>query len=97
MVESHGVDGAELCQIILVRCVVSVPGNHIEWRMIQGALEQAASKLVDDSELAVPVLKPGARRAEVPWICQTIRSCRYRTLEFFGLNPQSDAQHASPC
>ena len=34
MVEWHRVDGAVFCQIIFVGGIISMPGHHIEWRVI---------------------------------------------------------------
>lgn len=34
MIEGHTVDNHEVLQVVFVRCVVAVPGNHIEWRKI---------------------------------------------------------------
>lgn len=30
MVEGHRVDWAELGQVVLIGCIVAVPGNHVE-------------------------------------------------------------------
>lgn len=34
MVECHTVDNHEVLQVVFVRCVVPMPGNHIEGRKI---------------------------------------------------------------
>lgn len=34
MIEGHTVDNHEVLQVVFVRCVVPMPGNHIEWRII---------------------------------------------------------------
>ena len=34
VVEWHWVDGAVFCQIIFVGGIISMPGHHIEWRVI---------------------------------------------------------------
>jgi hypothetical protein len=34
VIERDGVDYAEVLQIILVGCIVAVPGNHVEGRVV---------------------------------------------------------------
>ena len=42
MIVGDGVDDAELGEVVLVRCVVAVPGHHVEWRVVLGGHEQVA-------------------------------------------------------
>jgi hypothetical protein len=48
MVHGDGSNIDEFGQIVLVRNVVSVPRYDVEWRVLLGALEELAAKLVDD-------------------------------------------------
>jgi hypothetical protein len=36
VVEGHTVDDHEVLQVVLVRRVVAVPADHVEWRIVLG-------------------------------------------------------------
>lgn len=59
MIEADRVDDHELSQIVFVRHVISMPGDHVERRVILRGLEQGALELRDDLEVSDgAVLKP---------------------------------------
>lgn len=49
----------ELAQIVLVGVVVSVPGHHVEWGVVNGELEELPNVLVHNLVLASLVFEPG--------------------------------------
>lgn len=49
VIDRDGADVDELCKVVLVRHVVSVPGDDIKWTVTLAALEELAPKLVHDA------------------------------------------------
>ncbi len=45
MIERHGVHGAEVVQVVLVRRIVAVPSHHVEGRVRHGGMEHGAAVL----------------------------------------------------
>ena len=72
VVEGDGVDAVEARQVVLVRRVVAVPGDHVERRVIDERGPQAAEKLGGDVELAVAVFIGGHGRLEVARIGEAV-------------------------
>ena len=72
MVYRDGSNVDELGQIVLIRDVVSVPRYDIEWRVLLGALEELAAKLVDDFPRFLFDLVLGDRVEEVSSIGEAV-------------------------
>mmetsp|Transcript_41923 Transcript_41923/g.64167 ORF Transcript_41923/g.64167 Transcript_41923/m.64167 type:complete len:311 (-) Transcript_41923:207-1139(-) len=74
MIVTNGADCVVQVQVILVRAVVSVPGNDIEGRVVLLILEELASILALDIPCVVSILVPGSRRLEVHGVGESISS-----------------------
>ena len=76
MVEGNRVDAVESREVIFVRRVVAVPGDHVERRVVDGRGPQPPQKFGDDVELAVAILKGRHRRLEIARIRQPVGADR---------------------
>lgn len=74
MIIRNWTNGVKLSQIILVRSVVSMPSNNVEWWVLDLILEELPLELVNDSPIFCFVFIPSNRGFEVSWICETIWS-----------------------
>ncbi|CUI67301.1 Uncharacterised protein [Achromobacter xylosoxidans] len=76
MVVADRADGVEVAQVVLVRRVRAVPGDHVQRRMADRGAPEAAGELGDQFEVAFHVFVPGHRRLEVAGIGQAVRADR---------------------
>ena len=72
VVEGDGIDDHEVLEVVLVRRVVAVPGDHVERAVILSGLEQTSLIFVDDFIVDVDVFEPGRWRLEISRIGQTV-------------------------
>ena len=75
VVEADRADRHEAREVVLVRHVVAVPGDHVERRMRELGRPQPAHELRDDLALAL-VLERGHRREEVARLREALRADR---------------------
>ncbi|MCW0448988.1 hypothetical protein NB706_001822 [Xanthomonas sacchari] len=76
MVETDRADGIEAAQVVFVRGVVAVPGDHVQRRMPDRRAPQMALELGDQCELAFVFLVGGDRREEIAWVGQAVGADR---------------------
>lgn len=53
VIEGDGADRVEAAEIVLVRVIVAVPGNNVEWRVCLGCLEKRVVELDGDDKRVV--------------------------------------------
>src|SRR5581483_7547510 len=68
MVIADGADGIEPPQVVAIRGVVSMPGHHIQGRMINRGSPAVAHELGDQLEITVAFLVPGNGRLKITGI-----------------------------
>ncbi|MNN22982.1 hypothetical protein D3C81_1363650 [compost metagenome] len=76
MIETDGANGVETAQVIFVRHVVTVPGDHVERRMIELAGPQLAEEFLHQRGGLLQVFVGRHRGQEVPRIGQAIAANR---------------------
>src|SRR5271156_5059495 len=76
MVEAHRVDAVEARHVVLVGCVVSMPGDYIKRRMVEARRPEPAEELGDDFKFAFAVIEGGDRGEKVARVRQAIGSNR---------------------
>ena len=66
MIELDGIDDHEVGQILLVRSIIAMPGNHIERTVLLRSLKQMPLVLIDDRIIdSIDILEPGTWSQEV--------------------------------
>ncbi len=76
MVERNRVDAVEQRQVVLVRRIVSMPGHHVERRVIDECRPQPAEEFRGDMEFAFAIFIRRDRSLEVARIRQAVRPDR---------------------
>ncbi|MNN40485.1 hypothetical protein D3C81_1545620 [compost metagenome] len=76
MVVADRADGVEAAQVVAVRRVVAVPGDHVQRRVVDRGTPQAAIELGDQLEIAVDVFECGMRGLEIARIGQAVGADR---------------------
>ena len=77
MIELDGIDDHEVGQIVLVRSIIAMPGNHIEWTVLLRSLKQMSLVLIDDRIIdSIDILEPGTWSQEVARVGKSIGSDR---------------------
>lgn len=69
MIKGDRSDSIVLSEIILVRCIVSMPGNNIEWRMIIIYLEEFSLEFVYNGPFFLNIFIPSYRYLKVTRVC----------------------------
>lgn len=76
MVVTNGPNCVVLSQIVLVRCVISMPSYHIKWGVVYFVLKEFSRKFVNNLPFVTAVFVPGLWSLEVARVCQTVSSDR---------------------
>ncbi|MNM31228.1 hypothetical protein D3C81_418000 [compost metagenome] len=76
MVEADRADGVEAAQVIFVRHVVAVPGDHVQWRMVELAAPQFTEEFLHQLHRAIDFFVMGHRREEVARVGQAVAADR---------------------
>lgn len=74
VVNRDGSDVDKLGEIVLVRDIIAVPGNDVEWTVLLGPPEELAAKLVDNLPAFPHDLVLGLGMEEVSCVRETVRS-----------------------
>src|ERR1035438_4752371 len=72
MIETHGIDAVEICQIVLIGDVVPVPCNHVQRRVIDGCSPESSLKLGHDAKVALAIFKRGDGCQKIARVRQSI-------------------------
>ena len=64
MVEADGVDAVEAGEVVLAGSVVAVPGDDVEWRMVEVGGPEVSEEFGYDLEGAVVAVVEGGVRSE---------------------------------
>jgi len=77
VVESSGIDDHESGEIVSIRSVISMPGNHIERRMVLFSLEEFPLIFSHHCEIAVAVFKGSDGIFKISWAGEAIGTCEF--------------------
>lgn len=72
MIKANWPNCLESSQIILVRYVISCPGNDVEWRVILSVFEEFSLEFVDNCPFFSRVFIPSCWSLELPWVCKSV-------------------------
>ncbi|MNS21475.1 hypothetical protein D3C72_532390 [compost metagenome] len=76
VVEADRTDGVEAAQVVLVRHVVAVPGDHVQWRVLQFAGPMFAQELLHQLHRAIGLFVVRHRGEEVARVGQAVAANR---------------------
>ena len=76
MIVADGAERVEAAQVVFVRRVVAVPGDHVQRRMIDAAPSTVPAEFRHQLEVPVAILVRGDRREEIARIRQPVRADR---------------------